>query len=45
LQAVDALWDSFSLEDSLADLELDSSALEQLLMALSKSVASGILAA
>jgi hypothetical protein len=42
LQAVDALWDSFSLEDSLADSESDSSALEQLLMALSKSVASGI---
>jgi hypothetical protein len=39
------LWGSFSSEDSLADSESDSSALEQLLMALSKSIASGIPAA
>ena len=42
LQGVDALWDSFSLEDSLADSSSDSSPFEHLMMALSKSAAFGI---
>ena len=45
LQAVDALWDSFSSEDSLVDSSPDSSPSEHLMMALSKSAASGIPAA
>ena len=45
LQAVDALWDSFSSEDSLADSSPDSRPSEHLMMALSKSAASGIPAA
>ena len=45
LQAVDALWDSFSSEDSLADSSPDYSPYEHLMMALSKSAASGIPAA
>lgn len=42
LQAVDALWDSFSLDDSLADSEPDSSPVEQSMLALSKSASSGV---
>lgn len=45
LQAVDALWDSFSSEDSLADSSPDDSPPEHLMLVLSKSVMSGIPAA
>lgn len=45
LQAVDALWDSFSSDDSLADSEPDSTPAEQLMLALSKLALSGIPAA
>lgn len=45
LQAVDALWDSFSSDDYLADSEPDSTPTEQLMLALSKSALSGIPAA
>jgi hypothetical protein len=45
LQAVDALWESFSSDDSLADSCLGSSSPEQILLALSKSALSGVPAA
>jgi hypothetical protein len=45
LQAVDALWDSLSSEDPLADSSPDDSPAEHLKLVLSKSVMSGIPAA
>ena len=45
LQAVDALWDSFSSGDSLADSSPDDDPTAHLMLVLSKSVMSGILAA
>lgn len=45
LQAVDALWDSFSSEDSLADSEPKISPDESLMLALSKSTLLGVLVA
>lgn len=45
LQAVDALWDSFSSTDSLGDSSPESSPSEHLMMALSKSALSGVPAA
>ncbi|CAD6256357.1 unnamed protein product [Miscanthus lutarioriparius] len=42
LQAVDALWDSVSSDDSLADSSTEDSPAEQLMSALSKSASSGI---
>jgi hypothetical protein len=45
LQVVDAPWDSFSSEDSLADSSPDDSPPEHLMLVLSKTVMSGITAA
>jgi hypothetical protein len=45
LQAVDALWDSFSSEDSLVDSKPKISPYESLMLALSKSTLLGVLVA
>jgi hypothetical protein len=45
LHAVDALWDSFSSKDSLADSSPEDETTEHLMLVLSKSVLSGIPAA
>jgi hypothetical protein len=42
LQAVDALWDSISYNDSLVDSYTEDSPAEQLMLTLSKSASSGI---